>query len=139
MARNPLAALVPMIALAGLALTSTPGLAATHWPVKHDYSLEAIDPFVHAGKNVPVTFRVVQSSTGKIVSNATLVEPKLQMIGQHAKPVPGKISALGFDNKGTYQVKGDLAKAGDWRLDSLMQIPGKTAPVHGTLTFRVVP
>jgi len=126
------------IIFVGAVLTVAPSLAATNWPLHRPYSFEVVDQTIHVGKDVPVTFRLIETSTGKPISGATITEPTLEILRQDAAPAPIQINALSPDSQGNYLLKSDLTMAGDWELQFYFQTPGESTPVHGTLMFRVV-
>jgi hypothetical protein len=127
-----LATLALLVAIGGASLTSASSLAATQ-----DYRFELVDQTIHTGQDVPISVRLIQASTGKAVTGAT-IEPKLHMLMGSMAPMPSRSKALEPDSKGNYQFACDVMESGDWMLDLSAQVPGEKEPVTGMLKFQVV-
>jgi hypothetical protein len=136
--RNVKRSFLCVLVITSLVLTCFPAYAATHWPTHHPYVFEVVDPIVHTGKNVSVTFRLVERVTGKTIDNAVMTEPKLIMLRHFEESIPGQVYALAPDDHGNYVLRANLATAGHWQFEFYFQPPDKETPVHGTLMIHVV-
>ena len=130
--------MIRTLKLAALALIAVLGLAPTAgFAATQDYRFELVNPTAHAGHDVPLGVRLIQVSTGKPVTGAT-IEPKLHMLMGSMAPMPAQAKTLAPDANGNYQFACDITAPGDWTLDLSAQVPGETEPVTGMLKFQVV-
>jgi len=130
-----LASLALLLIVGGTSLAAAQSLAASHWPT---YRFELVDQTIHTGRNVPVSVRLIQASTGKAVTTGTITEQKLEMVMDGMAPMPAQVKALPPDTNGNYQFASDVTMPGDWELDLSATVPGQQDPIHGTLKFQVV-
>lgn len=122
-----------LLALIGMAsLSPTPSLAATQ-----DYRFELVDQTIKMGHNVPINVRLVNTTTGKPVLDATITGQKLNML-MGTMTMPAQVKAAAPDASGTYRFNGDTTMAGDWQLDLVAKIPGESEPYLAMLKFQVV-
>jgi YtkA-like len=129
-----------LMIIGGASFISAASFAASHWPV---YRFEIVDQTIHAGHDVVVNVRLIKTHNQapndyEVVTNATIADPKLQMLMNGMAPMPAQVKALPPDASGTYRFASDLTMAGDWQLDLSATVPGETEPVTGTLKFQVV-
>ena len=127
-----LVALALLIIIGLSSLISMPSFAAAQ-----DYRFELVNPTVHAGHNVSVSIRLIQTSTGKAVTGA-VIKSKLNMLMSGMAPMPSSSKTLGGDSGGQYQISCNVSEPGDWMLDLSAQVPSKKEPITGTLKFQVV-
>ena len=125
-------ALALLIIIGLSSLTSMPSFASAQ-----DYRFELVNPTVHAGHDVSVSVRLIQTSTGKAVTGA-IITSKLSMLMDGMAPMPSPSKASGSDSNGHYQISCTVLEPGNWTLDLSAQVPSKKEPITGTLKFQVV-
>lgn len=121
-----------------VAVVSTGMMVSLSHAAAKDYRFELVDKTIHAGQKVPITIRLVQTKTGKDVTNADLEEPKLIMKMKGMADMPGHAAKMAPDGKGNYRVAADVVAPGEWVLELTAKVPGEKEPVKGSLNFQVV-
>lgn len=102
------------------------------------YRFEVVDQTIHAGSRVPISVRLVQTTTGKTVSNADMAEPKLAMRMAGMADMQGNAVKMTPDAQGNYRFAADVVAPGEWVLDLTARVKGEKEPVQGSLKFQVV-
>lgn len=123
-----------LVIIGSASLTAIPGSAAD-LPA---YRFEIVDQTIHVGHGVAISVRLIQTSTGKTVTNATITEQKLLMMMGKMEPMPSPVKMLAPDVNGNYRFACDVVEPGDWELDLSAQIPNEKDLARGALKFKVV-
>ena len=124
---------VLLVALTGASLLPIPSQA-----FGRDYRFEIVDKSIHAGAKMPVHVKLVQISTGKVISGAVVAEPKLIMLMPGAADMDGHVVKMPVDANGHYRFAADVVAPGEWILNLSAQVPGEKETVQSSLKFQVV-
>lgn len=103
-----------------------------------EYRFEIVDQTIPAGEKVPVRVRLVQTATGKTISNANMAEPKLAMRMAGMADMQGEAVKMTPDAEGNYRFAANVVAPGEWVLNLTAYVQGEKEPVQGSLTFQVV-
>ena len=111
-----------------------------------EYRFEVVDQPVAVGAHSEFNVRLVRTSTGQPVEDATITRSRLEMTMPHyahkgATPMSttmgGEVKPVGAPSPGLYRLMGDVSMPGTWQLDIVATVPGEAQPVEGTTTFKV--
>ena len=103
----------------------------------NDYVFEPVKAEVKKGDDVTVAVRLKHKATGKPVTDAVIVQTRIDMgpdgMGEMASP----LTAVPSTEPGVYAFKTDLSMAGRWLLNIAAKVQGEPQTVVGKITFRV--
>jgi hypothetical protein len=120
--------------LAGIAVAVA--VAGAAWAGANDYVFEPVKAEVKKGDDVIVSVRLKHKATGKPVSDAVIVQTRIDMspdaMGEMASPV----TPVPSSEPGVYSFKSDLSMAGRWLLSIAAKVQGEPETVIGKVTFR---
>ena len=102
-----------------------------------DYSLEVLHQPVKAGQDASFSLQVKRVSSGKVISDAAISEPKLHMV-MGSMDMPISVRPLSSEEKDIYRFGGNLTMYGEHTLDLTVTVPGEKEPIHTTIKFQVV-
>jgi hypothetical protein len=104
----------------------------------NDYVFEPVKADVKKGDDVVVSVRLKHKATGKPVTDALIVQKRIDMgpdgMGEMASP----LTAVPSNEPGVYSFKTDLSMAGRWLLSISAKVQGEAETVVGKITFRAV-
>jgi hypothetical protein len=104
----------------------------------NDYVFEPVNSDVKKGEDVVVSVRLKHRATGKPVTDAVIVQTRIDMgpdgMGEMASP----LTAVPGNEPGVYAFKTDLSMAGRWLLSIAAKVQGERETVIGKITFRAV-
>jgi hypothetical protein len=120
--------------MAAIGMASTAALA----DIK-DYKFELIDQTVHAGPDKIIAVKLINTKTGKLVSDAVIFATRLDMAPDGMRAMVTKLTPIPRSQPGIYQFKANLSMAGGWQLSLGAKVQGETGSVENKLVFRVVP
>jgi hypothetical protein len=116
--------------LAAISLTGTAFAGA------NDYVFEPVKAEVKKGDEVIVSVRLKDKATGKPVTDAVIVQTRIDMgpdgMGEMASP----LTAVPSNEPGVYSFKTDLSMQGRWLLSIAAKVQGEPETVVGKITFR---
>jgi len=122
--------------LAGIAFVATVTLGGAVFAGANDYVFEPVKADVKKGDDVVVSVRLKHKATGKPVTDAVIVQTRIDMgpdgMGEMASP----LTPVPSDESGVYSFKTDLSMQGRWLLSIAEQVQGEPATVVGKITFR---
>jgi hypothetical protein len=102
----------------------------------NDYVFEPVKAEVKKGDDVIVSVRLKHKATGKPVSDAVIVQTRIDMspdaMGEMASPV----TPVPSNEPGVYSFKTELSMAGRWLLSIAAKVQGEPETVVGKVTFR---
>jgi YtkA-like len=122
--------------LAGAALAAAMSLSNAALAGANDYAFEPVKAEVKKGSGVVVTVRLVHKPTGKPVSNAVVVSPRIDMSPEGMATMAAPLTAVVGGEPGTYSFKTDLVMAGGWLLSFSAKVQGEPETVQGKVTFK---
>ena len=101
----------------------------------NDYVFEPVKADVKKGDDVVVSVRLKHKGTGKPVSDAVIVQTRIDMspdaVGEMASPV----TTVPSNEPGVYSFKTDLSMAGRWLLSIAAKAQGEAETFVGKITF----
>lgn len=100
-----------------------------------DYRFEAVQPHVAASPTTIVAVRLVHVPSGKPVTDALVLPPKMEMPMAGMAPMATKVSPATPDGKGAYAFTADLSMDGPWTLQLAAKVQGEAGTVTGTVPF----
>jgi len=122
-------------ALAGAVLAAAVSLTSTAFAGANDYAFEPVKAEVKKG-NVTLTVRLVHKPTGKPVSDAVIISPRIDMSPEGMATMTAPVISAKGTQPGTYDFKTDLSMAGGWLLTVSAKVQGEQETVTGKVTFK---
>jgi hypothetical protein len=123
--RIGLASLAVAIAVTGSALAGA-----------NDYVFEPVKAEVRKGDGVIVTVRLKNKATGKPVSDAIIVQKRIDMSPDAMGEMVSPATPVPSNEPGVYSFKTDLSMEGRWLLSIAAKVQGEPETVVGKVTFR---
>src|SRR2546426_3879162 len=102
--------------LAGAAATVAISVNATAFAGASDYVFEPVKAEVKKGDDVVVSVRLKHKASGKPVSDAVIVQTRIDMGPDGMAEMASPLAAAPSDEPGVYSFKTDLTMAGRWLL-----------------------
>ena len=121
--------------LAGAALAVAASLAGTAFAGANDYAFEPVAAQVKQGE-VTVAVRLLHKPTGKPVTDAVIVQTRIDMAPDGMATMASSIAPLPSPSPGVYAFKTDLNMAGRWLLSISAKVQGEPETVVGKVIFR---
>lgn len=122
------------LAAAGFAVTVMVTSAA--FAGANDYTFEPVKAEVKKGNGVTIAVRLVHRPTGKSVSDAVIVSPRIDMSPEDMATMTAPATPVAGAEPGTYGFKTDLPMAGRWLLTVSAKVQGEQETVTGKITFK---
>jgi len=122
--------------LAALAFAVAMSLSNTALAGANDYVFEPVKAEVTKGNGAVVTVRLVHKPTGKPVSDAVIVSPRIDMSPEGMATMAAPLTPVAGGEPGTYSFKTDLVMAGGWLLSLSAKVQGEPETVQCKITFR---
>jgi len=123
-------------ALAGAVLAAAVTLTSTAFAGANDYAFEPVKAEVKKGNGVTLTVRLVHKPTGKPVSDAVIISPRIDMSPEGMATMTASVTSAKGTQPGTYDFKTDLSMAGGWLLTVSAKVQGEQETVTGKVTFK---
>ena len=102
----------------------------------NDYAFEPVKAEVKKGDDAVVAVRLKHKGTGKPVTDAVIVQTRIDMgpdgMGEMASP----IAAVPSSEPGVYSFKTELSMEGRWLLSIAAKVQGEPETVVGKITFK---
>src|ERR1700674_4389901 len=102
----------------------------------NDYAFEPVKAEVKKGSGIVVTVRLVHKPTGKPVSDAVIVSPRIDMSPEGMATMAAALTSVVGGEPGTYSFKTDLVMAGGWLRFLSAKVQGEPETVEGKITFK---
>ena len=119
-------------ALFGLSLVATAKVALAD--IK-DYEFQLVEPAVQVGPEKVVTVRLVNTKTGKPVSDAVVFASRLDMAPDGMQEMATKVTPMPGAEPGTYRFRATFGMAGRWQLSLGAKVQGETGTVESKLVI----
>ena len=123
-------------ALGGAVLAAAVSLTSTAFAGANDYAFEPMKAEVKKGSGVTLTVRLVHKPTGKPVSDAVIISPRMDMSPEGMATMTAPVTSAKGTQPGTYDFKTDLSMAGGWLLTLSAKVQGEQETVTGKVTFK---
>ena len=100
-----------------------------------DYKFELVDQTVQPGPDKIITVRLMNTKTGKPVSDAVIFATRLDMAPDGMQEMVTKIAPMPGGEPGTYRFKASFGMAGRWQLSLGAKVQGETGTVENKLVI----
>ena len=100
-----------------------------------DYKFELVSQTVEAGPDKVITVRLMNTKTGKPVSDAVIFATRLDMAPDGMQEMATKIAPVPGAEPGTYKFKASFSMAGRWQLSLGAKVQGETGTVENKLVI----
>lgn len=112
------------------------GLPGATFAGANDYAFEPVNAEVKQGNNVTVAVRLIHKATRKPVTDAVIVQTRIDMGPDGMGAMVSKLTPLPSTEPGVYAFKTELAMAGRWQLSLAAKVQGEPETVIGKITFK---
>jgi hypothetical protein len=102
----------------------------------NDYVFEPVKAEVKKGDNVIVSVRLKHKATGKPVSEAVIIQTRIDMSPDAMGKMASPLTPVPSNESGVYSFKTDLSMQGRWLLSIAAKVQGEPETVVGKITFR---
>lgn len=102
----------------------------------NDYVFEPVKAEIKKGDNVIVAVRLKHKATGKPVTDAVIVQSRIDMAPDGMAEMASPLSPVPSDEPGVYSFKTELLMQGRWLLSIAAKVQGEPETVVGKITFR---
>jgi hypothetical protein len=124
------------VASAAIALVVTVNVAA--FAAASDYVFEPVNAQVKKGDDVIVSVRLKHKPTGKPVTDAIIVQKRIDMSPDAMGEMVSPLSPVPSTEPGVYSFKTDLSMQGRWLLSIAAKVQGEPETVLGKVTFQAI-
>ena len=111
-------------------------LSITAFAGASDYVFEPVSTQVKKGDDVIVSVRLKHKETGNMVSDAVIVQTRIDMAPEGMAEMSAPLTAVPSNETGVYSFKTDLPMQGQWLLSIAAKVQGEPETVVGKITFR---
>ena len=98
-----------------------------------DYEFQLVEQTVQAGPDKIITARLMNTKTGKPVSDAVIFAIRLDMAPDGMQEMATKVTPMPGTEPGTYRFKATFGMAGRWQLSLGAKVQGETGTVENKL------
>jgi hypothetical protein len=102
----------------------------------NDYLFEPVNTQVKKGDDVVVSVRLKHRPTGKVVTDAVIVQTRIDMAPEGMAEMASPLTAVTSTEPGVYSFKTDLSMEGQWLLSIAAKVQGEPQTVVGKIMFR---
>ena len=121
---------------AAAALLAAISLSGGAFAGANDYVFEPVKAEVKKGDDVVVSVRLKHKATGKPVTDAVIVQTRIDMSPDAMCEMASPLTAVPSNEPGVYSFKTDLSMAGRWLLSIAAKVQGEPETVVGKITLR---
>jgi hypothetical protein len=125
----------PTVAAAAVVAAMT--LSGTAFAGADDYVFEPVKTEIKSSNVATVAVRLLHKPTGKPVTDAAIVQTRLDMAPDGMADMATAIAPLPSPEPGVYAFKAPLTMAGRWLLTVSAKVQGEPDTVVGKLIFKV--
>ena len=125
-------------ALAGVAMTLAASLSLAALAAANDYVFEPVNAQVKKGDDVVVSVRLKHRPTGKLVTDAVIVQTRIDMSPDAMGEMASPLTPVPSTESGVYSFKTDLSMQGRWLLSIAAKVQGEPETVLGKITFQAI-
>jgi len=118
------------------ALLAAISLSGSAFAGANDYVFEPVKAEVKKGDDVVVSVRLKHKPTGKPVTDAVIVQTRIDMSPDAMGEMASPLTAVPSNEPGVYSFKTDLSMQGRWLLSIAAKVQGEPETVVGKITFR---
>jgi hypothetical protein len=121
---------------AAAAVLAAISLSGSAFAGANDYVFEPVKAEVKKGDDVVVSVRLKHKATGKPVTDAVIVQTRIDMSPDAMGEMASPLTAVPSNEPGVYSFKTDLSMQGRWLLSIAAKVQGEPETVVGKITFR---
>jgi hypothetical protein len=121
---------------AGTAFAVAVSVNVAAFAAADDYAFEAVKAEVTKGDGVVVSVRLKHKSSGKPVTDAVIVQSRIDMAPDGMGEMTSPLTSLPSSEPGIYSFKTDLPMAGRWLLSVAAKVQGEPETVVGKVTIQ---
>ena len=121
---------------AGMVFAGVVNLPGHAFAGANDYVFEPVKAELKKGDDVVVSVRLKHKPTGKPVTDAVIVQTRIDMSPDAMEEMASPVTALPSNEPGVYSFKTDLSMQGRWLLSIAAKVQGEPETVVGKITFR---
>jgi hypothetical protein len=118
---------------AGLAVSIVTSVALAN---ASDYAFEPVKSEVKKGNDVTVAIRLIHKPTGKLISEAVIFSPRMDMSPDGMEAMTTPVTPSVGSEPGTYSFKTDFTAPGRWLLTISAKVQGEPETVIGRVIFK---
>ena len=122
---------------AAAAIVGGMGLHVAALAASNDYVFEPANAQVKKGDDVIVSVRLKHKPTGKVVTDAVIVQTRIDMSPDAMGEMASPLAAVPSTEAGVYSFKTDLPMQGRWLLSIAAKVQGEPETVVGKVTLQV--
>jgi hypothetical protein len=124
-------------ALCGVAMAAALNVnVAAAFAGANDYAFEPVKTEIKKGDDVLVSVRLKHKATGKPVTDAVIVQSRIDMAPDGMAEMAAPLSPVQTNEPGIYSFKTELPMQGRWLLSIAAKVQGEQETVIGKITFR---
>src|SRR5437868_1377036 len=123
--------------LTGAAVAVAVSLSSAAFAGAADYAFEPVKAEIKKGEDVTFSVRLVHKPSGKPVSDAVVVQTRIDMAPDGMAEMTSPVTPLPSPSPGVYAFKTDLTMQGRWLFSIAAKVQGEPETVVGKITFRV--
>ena len=123
--------------VAAAAVAATMNLTGNAFAGAADYLFESVKSEIKSTNVATVAVRLVHKPTGKRVTDAAIVQTRLDMAPDGMADMATAIVPLPSPEPGVYAFKAPLTMTGRWLLTISAKVQGEPETVLGKFTFKV--
>jgi hypothetical protein len=120
----------------GAVIAVAVSLSITAFAGANDYVFEPVSTQVKKGDDVIVSVRLKHKPTGKVVTDAVIVQTRIDMAPEGMAEMASPLTAVPRTEVGVYSFKTDLSMEGQWLLSIAAKVQGEPETVVGKIMFR---
>jgi hypothetical protein len=128
----------PKLFFVAVAFTMAVNLTVPAFAGANDYVFEPVKADVKKGEDVVVSVRLKHRATGKPVTDAVIVQTRIDMSPDAMGEMASPITVVPSNEPGLYSFRTDLSMAGRWLLSIAAKVQGEAETVVGKITFRAI-
>jgi hypothetical protein len=122
--------------LAAAAVAVAVSLSGAAYAGANDYVFEPLKAEIKKGDDVVVSVRLKHKATGKPVTDAVIVQTRIDMAPDGMAEMASPLAAVPSSEPGVYSFKTELGMEGRWLLSIAAKVQGEPETVVGKITFR---
>lgn len=122
--------------IAGGVIAAALSLGGGAFAGANDYAFEPVKSELKKGADVTVAVRLVHKPTGKPVTDAVVVQTRIDMAPEGMAEMASPVAALPSPEPGVYAFKTDLSMEGRWLLSIAAKVQGEPETVVGKVIFK---